>query len=200
MSEDDRQRWNARYASRADEALGPPARFVEWLVGEGLVPASGDVLDVAAGAGRNAIFLASRGLDVDAVDISDAGLAIARSHAQRLGMGRRLNTRCLDLDACSGDAGLGDNRYDLVVWVNYKNATISSAVNLATRPGGHVAVELAGHRNLRAHARPSARFLVDDDEIAGWFPDLETVWSSASWVEGRYVVRFVGRKPDLRSL
>ena len=41
----------------------------------------GRALDVATGAGRNALFLAEHGYRVDAVDVSEEALAIARDRA-----------------------------------------------------------------------------------------------------------------------
>ncbi|RRD89135.1 class I SAM-dependent methyltransferase [Conchiformibius steedae] len=41
------------------------------------LPSSGRALDLAAGEGRNAVFLAERGLSVTAADASSVGLAKA---------------------------------------------------------------------------------------------------------------------------
>lgn len=46
----------------------------------------GRALDVSTGQGRNAVFLAIKGWDVTAVDISDEGLTIAERNAKRAGV------------------------------------------------------------------------------------------------------------------
>jgi SAM-dependent methyltransferase len=51
----------------------------------------GRALDVAAGTGRNAVFLAERGYRVDGLDRSRVGLEIARSNARERGVDDRTN-------------------------------------------------------------------------------------------------------------
>ena len=79
----DRNRWNQRYAAEESVWSLAPNQF---LVAEvaGLKP--GTALDVAAGEGRNAIWLAEQGWRVTAVDFSEVGLEKGkrRSAAQNL--------------------------------------------------------------------------------------------------------------------
>ena len=51
----------------------------------------GKALDVACGTGRNAVFLAEQGYDVDAIDQSAEGLRITRKEAAKRGVGERIN-------------------------------------------------------------------------------------------------------------
>jgi SAM-dependent methyltransferase len=74
--------WDARYARAAQEDSTvwstTPNATVEAVLGE-VQP--GTAVDLAAGEGRNAIWLAARGWDVTAVDFSSAGLDIGRRRA-----------------------------------------------------------------------------------------------------------------------
>jgi SAM-dependent methyltransferase len=70
----ERRRWNERYASR-NEAGDPDPLVIEAL--EQLPP--GRALDVAAGAGRHARWLAAHGWHVVAVDFSDVALRRTRT-------------------------------------------------------------------------------------------------------------------------
>jgi SAM-dependent methyltransferase len=64
--------WNARYAGSADLEWGAePNRWVDAQL-SGSAP--GRALDLAAGEGRNALWLASQGWTVTAVDFAEAGL------------------------------------------------------------------------------------------------------------------------------
>ena len=66
--------WDQRYAENQQWSTGPNA-LVEELVA-GLPP--GDAVDLAAGEGRHALWLASLGWRVTAVDFSDVGLSRGR--------------------------------------------------------------------------------------------------------------------------
>jgi SAM-dependent methyltransferase len=76
--------WNRRYAG-ADYLFGTAPN--DWLREHAGVWKPGDrVLSVADGEGRNSVWLASRGLQVDAFDISDVGVAKARRLAAEHGV------------------------------------------------------------------------------------------------------------------
>ena len=76
----DRQKWDAKYAA-AEEIPREPSAVLRSL--EKLLPRCGRALDVAGGAGRNAIWLAKRGLDVTIADVSPRGLALACERAKQ---------------------------------------------------------------------------------------------------------------------
>jgi SAM-dependent methyltransferase len=63
--------WDRRYAEKQQWSDGPNALVAELLTG--FPP--GDAVDLAAGEGRHALWLAARGWRVTAVDFSVAGLA-----------------------------------------------------------------------------------------------------------------------------
>ena len=91
MSVTDREKWDGRYSAGAyAERTHPSELLLDWI---NSIP-SGRALDVACGAGRNALFLAERGFEVDAVDISCVAL---RQLAQAAGQ-RRLEINCIEHD------------------------------------------------------------------------------------------------------
>jgi 2-polyprenyl-3-methyl-5-hydroxy-6-metoxy-1,4-benzoquinol methylase len=81
MSDADRQKWDARYAQPAAAPRDPEPFLLEL---DHLLPRSGRALDVAGGAGRNAIWLARRGLDVTLVDISAVGRTMPERRRRKL--------------------------------------------------------------------------------------------------------------------
>jgi SAM-dependent methyltransferase len=90
--------WNERY-SADDLVYGEaPNEFLVSIADR--LPRSGHALDIGAGEGRNALFLASHGLDVLAVDQSDVGIQKARHLAEE----RRLMLRTLVADLREFDA------------------------------------------------------------------------------------------------
>lgn len=69
------QEWDERYAERQQWSAEPNALVAGLLSG---LPA-GDAVDLAAGEGRHALWLAGLGWRVTAVDFSDVGLARGRA-------------------------------------------------------------------------------------------------------------------------
>ena len=78
----DSREWDRRYAGAELVWTAEPNRFV---VNELQDLAPGRALDVAAGEGRNAVWLAARGWRVTAVDFSTAGLDKGRRLAEARG-------------------------------------------------------------------------------------------------------------------
>ena len=125
----DAEAWNERY--RDDDLLWPagPNQFVESELAD-LTP--GRALDLAAGEGRNAIWLAERGWRVTATDFSQAGLDKGRARAGDLDV----EWICADATTWAGDAS-----YDLCV-VSYlhlpaddRRAAVRNGFT-SLRPGG----------------------------------------------------------------
>lgn len=131
MSTADRDRWNARYADGAYESRRHPSPFLEQNAN--LLPAKGRALDLACGAGRNAIYLAQRGLAVDAVDISRVALDRGRADAGELPI------RWIECDLDDGFEAEAD--YDLIVNIRYVNLPLVSTLLESLRPCGVLVIE-----------------------------------------------------------
>ncbi len=87
------ERWDERYAGREYVWDVAPNQFVEREL-SALPP--GNAVDLAAGEGRNAVWLAQAGWRVTAVDISQVGLDKARRLAADRGVGDRVETVIAD--------------------------------------------------------------------------------------------------------
>jgi SAM-dependent methyltransferase len=127
MSDADRARWDERYREGAYQARTHPSAFLEQQVG---TLRGGLALDLACGAGRNAIYLASLGWQVEGWDISTEALARAAARAKEHGL--EILWQPCDLD----QAKLPRSRYDLIVQVRYVNRELASAIADALKPGG----------------------------------------------------------------
>ena len=131
MSAADRRKWDARYREGAYEARRHPSAFLAAWADR--LPQRGRALDLACGAGRNAIFLAQRGLAVDAVDISPVALARARRDACRL------DIRWIEADLEADFTPPHD--YDVIVNIRYVQLDLVVALTSALRPGATLLVE-----------------------------------------------------------
>lgn len=96
--------WDQRYAGD-DLVYGElPNDFLAQMADR--LPKAGRALDIGAGEGRNALFLAASGLDVLAVDQSAVGMEKAQRRARERGLKLRAqaaNLQDFDADDCSFD-------------------------------------------------------------------------------------------------
>ncbi|MEU4313245.1 class I SAM-dependent methyltransferase [Nocardia sp. NPDC024068] len=136
--------WNERY-TRAFESYGTdPNDYLREVADR--IP-DGPVLCLAEGEGRNAVFLAGRGHPVTAVDLSEVGLAHARSLAADRGV--ILETVVADLAAYE----FGESRWAGIVsiWAHVPSALrpdLHAACARALRPGGAFVLEAYTPRQL----------------------------------------------------
>lgn len=141
--------WDARYAERDLVWSAGPNVFVEQVAAQ-LTP--GRALDLAAGEGRNAIWLAEQGWEATAVDFSRVALERAQRIAgERLGelAADRLHVVQADLLSYQPPA----QAFDLVIVVYLQVAAdqrrpVLRAAARAVAPGGHLLVVAHDSRNL----------------------------------------------------
>ncbi|MBI2818020.1 MAG: class I SAM-dependent methyltransferase [Acidobacteria bacterium] len=132
MSQQERAVWDERFRSgdHADSAPDPFLFQLEeyWQ----LLPPRIRALDLACGTGRNAVWLARKGCDVTAVDISIEGLRKTRTAAQNSGL--RVDTACYDLDAPPD----WRDRFDLIICFFFLERKLFPWLRAALRAGGVV--------------------------------------------------------------
>lgn len=154
MSEEDRDKWDRRYAEDSQRKHNPVSLLQEWLP---KIPA-GKALDVACGIGRNAFAMARAGFRVDAIDISPVGLERARREAESLGLEIAWIEQDLDRPFEF------DRDYDLIVVLWFVNLELIGALCDCLAPGGYLLCEehlvaegeLAGPGNPRFRVAPGA--------------------------------------------
>jgi 2-polyprenyl-3-methyl-5-hydroxy-6-metoxy-1,4-benzoquinol methylase len=136
MAERDRLRWDERYSAQeapAVSAVEPPeilARHAE------VFPTAGTALDLACGQGIGAIWLARRGLEVWAFDISPVAIGQARDLARRSGVSDRCRFDVVDLDE-----GLpGGPPVDVILCHRFRDGRLDQAIIERLAPGGLLAI------------------------------------------------------------
>jgi len=158
----DRIKWNEKYR-RQDYPHAPAAVVKEFCR---LAPGR-RALDLAAGTGRHAFYLAGQGFQVDAVDISDEGL----SHLA----GRHPAVRivCADLDRFD----ITPNRYDLIVDVLYLNRRLFPQICEGLTPGGLLIFETMVASPAGAGDEGHCRdYLLRENELLHAFLALKVVY------------------------
>jgi len=110
-----------------------PAQFLVQNVE--LLP-KGRVLDVAMGSGRNAIYLAGLGFDVEGIDMSSEAINIALELARKAGV--TIKTQVADLE---GDYLVKKDAYELIMCFNYLQRLLIPQIKDGLRRGGMVVYE-----------------------------------------------------------
>lgn len=124
--------WDDRYQSGDFPRSDAPAIILAEVIE--LAP-DGRALDVATGTGRQAIFLAENGYDVDAIDLSRVGL----TQAAATGRERGVAVNWIQADLSKFD--FPTSRYALSTVIGYKDLNILGALADALVPGGVLVYE-----------------------------------------------------------
>jgi SAM-dependent methyltransferase len=182
----DRTKWDAKYSDPQFAPREPSAVLVSL---EKFLPNEGRAIDVAGGAGRNAIWLAQRGLDVTIADVSSVGLAQAAARAAEAKVS--LKTLCTDLEESPFPPG----PWDLILSIRYVQRPLFKIYPQVLSPGGTLVVIQPTKTNLERHAKPPAEFLLDDGELPGLILGLRIVHREEGWLaDGRHDAVVVARK------
>ncbi|MYH28929.1 MAG: methyltransferase domain-containing protein [Acidobacteria bacterium] len=192
-------KWNARYADREPGALPEPSPPLPGAVA-GVPP--GRALDLACGAGRHAVWLASRGWRVAAVDGSDAAVALLLANAERADCRERIAPHVADLEADPPEFTIEPAAYDLIVDCYFLHRPLFAAVRGGVRPGGLFVAALHlpapdGQRGHRYVLRPGEL----ERMVRGWRWDvLHAAERTARVAAGDEpgVAEIVARRPDVR--
>ena len=186
MSAEDRAKWDARYRE-ARPCTAEPSPFLRSL--EEVLPRKGRALDVAGGDGRNALWLARRGLAVTVADVSGVGLERARDRASAEGLA--LDTVCVDLESEPLPAG----PWDLVVSILYLQRSLFAAFAEVLAPSGLLVFLQPTVTNLERHPKPPRPFLLENGELARLVQGLEVVSLTEGWTEdGHHEARLLARR------
>jgi tellurite methyltransferase len=167
--EQDRLFWNERYRVETYIYRKEPADFLKEHVD--ILP-KGRALDIAMGEGRNAVFLAKNGFEVDGCDISE----VAISKAQQLARENNvvINTFTADLETYK----LPEDAYDVILCFYYLQRDLVPQIKSALKPGGMVVFETYTTENLeREFEGPKNEdYLLKPNELLKYFIDLKIVY------------------------
>ncbi len=173
--------------------LWRPAPFLAWVLEHhrGLIPA-GPAADIAAGAGRDAVFLALQGFEVEAWDRDAEALERAVVLAARHGV--RIHTVCSDLERM--DPPLPERRYALVACFRFLHRPLFPRLEAALAPGGCLVYETYKVGQERFGRPKSRRHLLGPGELASAFPGLESVVTEELEPDqGPFTARLLARRP-----
>ena len=148
------EEWNQRYRTRDDIDDRPAQLLVDAV--RGVAP--GRALDLACGAGRNAIWLAHEGWQVVAIDGSEEAIRILREHESSV------ETRVLDLET-GAPLPFEDESFDLVLILYYLHRPLFVEARRVLLHGGL----------LVTAARLKVRFAANPGELVQHFEGFEVL-------------------------
>lgn len=123
-----------RRGADADDHHEAPA---QWLLDHRHLLRIGRVLDLACGQGRNALYLAKEGFQVEAWDRHKESLDALESKARPLGLGT-IATRLVDLEQ---EPAIPAEAFDLIVVFYYLQRDLTPHILKALAPGGILVYE-----------------------------------------------------------
>ena len=132
MSEEERATWDQRYRDGSYQPRSAPLSLLEQMIDR--LP-RGRALDVACGGGRNALFLAAHGYEVEAVDGSPEALRLAEEQARARGLAVRWTEADLD------DYAPPQTGYAVIVNCFYLNRPLLSRLTDALADDGYIFIE-----------------------------------------------------------
>jgi tellurite methyltransferase len=183
----DQKKWDKRFG-RKEFTLGKePNPFLKKYIH--LLP-KGKALDIASGEGRNAVFMAQNGFEVDAVDISEKGLKKAQKLATEEGV--KIKTFLVDLDQYQIEKG----RYDLIANFYFLRRRLIPKIKKGLKKGGKVIFEtyLLEHRKIGTGGPKQAKYFLKPNELLRLFKGFRILF----YREG--IFREGGRKKAVASL
>jgi 2-polyprenyl-3-methyl-5-hydroxy-6-metoxy-1,4-benzoquinol methylase len=141
-----------------------PARFL--VENAGLLK-KGRVLDLAMGHGRNALYLAAQGFEVEGVDLSTEAVQSALEQARALGI--KLSAHVADLE---DNYPLATSAYDIIICFNYLHRPLIPRIKAGLRPEGMVVYETFIVEQARFGKPKNPDHLLKHNELLDMFRDF----------------------------
>lgn len=169
----------------------------------------GRALDLACGAGRNAIFLSVRGWNVTAIDSSSSALKLSQAAAKSQDIRAAINglsdTSSLATAPLSGRLDLLEadlekfhlprKQFDLIICIHYLQRSIFHAIEEALLPGGVLLYETFTRAQLQFAQGPrNPAYLLDQGELRTAFPALTPLFFR-ELSAGKGIATLLARKP-----
>jgi len=188
-------KWNKIYQQQSiSEAIA-----TEVLVDNAiLLPKKGRALDLAAGLGANAVFLAKQGLAVDALDISNVAMNKLQQFAQREGLAINALQQNIRINS------LKNNRYDVIVVSHFLDRSLCHAIMEGLNLGGLLFYQTFTCEKVSQKGPNNPEYLLAKQELLQLFVHLNIVLYRDNAAIGdinsglRNEAQFIGQKIQSR--
>ena len=155
--------WDKKYLSGQYNQSRKPSKFlVDFLS----YSQKGKAIDIACGEGRNAIFLAKNGYEVDAVD----GSSVAIERARKIALEEKVNINFIHADLEKYKISI--NKYDLIINFNYLQRSLIPDIKMGLKKNGILLFETFTIEQKNIDPQKNPEFLLEYNELIKLFCDL----------------------------
>lgn len=168
-NDQDKLFWDRKYETEAYIFGKEPVEFLKEHID--ILP-RGRVLDIAMGEGRNAVFLAKNGYEVDGCDISE--IAVRKAVALAKEHNVTIHAFVADLETYQ----LPKDTYDVIACFYYLQRDLIPRMKEALKPGGMIIYETYTIENWeRGFEGPKNKdYLLKPNELLDLFKDLKIIY------------------------
>ncbi|MFC1944511.1 class I SAM-dependent methyltransferase [Chloroflexota bacterium] len=150
----------------------------------------GKVLDIAMGAGRNTVYLARTGFEVDGVDISQEAIAAALESAKKASV--VIKAQVADLEKTFHIRG---DSYNVIVCFNYLQRSLIPEMKNGLRRGGMIVYETYIIDQVQFGKPKNPNYLLKHNELLDIFRDLRCLRYREGVLDGpRAVASIIAQK------
>lgn len=180
---DPKQFWEDRYAQSLNRQRGQAGRFLQQHI-TGLAP--GRVLELGCSTGDDSLWLAERGWQVTAVDISEQAVQTAQRLAQEAGLATQIAFQAVDLSqhVPAGEFELVCALYFQSPYDDFPRIAILQQAAGRIVPGGHLL--MVTHASAPPWAKP------DENMQHHVFPTADGDWQALALPESQWRKLHVG--------
>ena len=136
---------------------------------EFLLPEKGLALDLACGLGANAVFLAEKGLETHAWDISSVAIEKLKKNAEKKGLKLSAKQHYIDFK------NLPKNTFDVIVLSHFLDRTLCNAIMGALKSDGLLFYQTYVRGKLGSSGPKNPDFLLARNELLKLFSPLKLV-------------------------
>jgi 2-polyprenyl-3-methyl-5-hydroxy-6-metoxy-1,4-benzoquinol methylase len=158
--------WDERHDQDCDFTK-KPAQFLKENVCR--LP-RGKALDVAMGTGRNAIFLAAHGYEVDGIDFSEVAVEKVQSFAQKESLS--INAAQADLSSYQ----IAEETYEVILNFYFLERSLIPRIKKALTPGGMLLFETYTVEQPQYGRPHNPAYLLKPNELLNSFMDLYIIY------------------------
>jgi SAM-dependent methyltransferase len=169
-SEEDREIWDKRYDTEEYLFGREPNTFLKEHIN--LLP-KGKALELAMGEGKDAVFLAKNGYEVDGCDISEVAIKKADKLAEENSV--KINALVVDLEKYE----IPEGKYDLITCFYYLQGSLIPQMKKGLRVGGMIVYETYTIDNLKLgfpYGPKNEAFLLKHNELLDFFRDFRVLY------------------------